>query len=183
MVESQRLYDRVETLNAGGVPADYYRLPLGQPDIKRPGRDLTLLTIGPALYPALAAAEELEAAHGISAEVMDARTLVPFDYAPVLASLARTGRLMLISEACERGSFPMTLAANLTRFGFSDLKVPPRVVGSPNWIVPGADMETTYFPQADDIVDIATAEMFEGTGRNRRGVRGWDDLALARHGL
>ena len=49
--ESQRLYDKVETHHADGVPADYYRLPLGVPDVKREGRDLTILTIGPSLYP------------------------------------------------------------------------------------------------------------------------------------
>jgi 2-oxoisovalerate dehydrogenase E1 component len=54
--ESQRLYDKVETFRPEGVPADYYRLPFGVPDVKRAGRDLTILTIGPALYPALAAA-------------------------------------------------------------------------------------------------------------------------------
>ena len=48
--ESQRLYDTVETFHAGGVPADYYRIPMGEPDVKREGRDVTVLTIGPSLY-------------------------------------------------------------------------------------------------------------------------------------
>jgi 2-oxoisovalerate dehydrogenase E1 component len=88
-----------------------------------------------------------------------------------------------VSEASERGSFAMTLAANVTRFGFGDLKAPPRVIGSPNWIVPGADMEGTYFAQAHDIVDIVTSEFFPDRNRNRRGVRNWNDLDLARRGL
>ncbi len=180
--ESQRLYDKVETLNPEGVPADYYRLPLGQPGIVRPGRDLTILTIGPALYPALDAAGELSAA-GIEAEVIDARSLVPFDYAPLLESVGRTGRFIAVTEASERGSFAQTVAATVARHGFASLKAAPRVIGSPNWIVPGADMEATYFPQAHDIVDAALADFFPDRRANRRGVRDWDELALARAAL
>lgn len=180
--ESQRLYDQVETFRPEGVPSDYYRIPLGEPDIKRAGSDLTVLTIGPALYPALKAAEEL-AELGLETEVIDARSLVPFDYAAVLASVKKTGRLVIVTEASERGSFAMTLAANVTRFGFADLKAPPRVIGAPNWIVPGADMETSYFPQPHDIMDLVTSEFFPERKRNRRGLRGWDDLDLARRGL
>ena len=88
-----------------------------------------------------------------------------------------------MSEASERGSFAMTLAANVTRFAFGALKAPPRVLGSPNWIVPGADMESTYFPQVDDILDVVLAEFFPEKRANRKGVRNWDDLALARQAL
>jgi 2-oxoisovalerate dehydrogenase E1 component len=181
--ESQRLYDTPELFRAGGVPEDYYRVPIGLPDVKREGRDLTILTIGPSLYAAMEAARTLEDAHGLSAEIIDARSLVPFDYDPVLRSVEKTGRIVLVSEASERGSFPMTLAANITRFAFSSLKAPPRVIGAPNWIVPGAEMETTYFPQAHDIVDVVTGELFPQTRANRRGIRDWDDLDLARRGL
>ncbi|MGY0195247.1 alpha-ketoacid dehydrogenase subunit alpha/beta [Leptothrix sp. BB-4] len=181
--ESQRLYDTVEQFRPDGVPSAYYTLPLGLPDIKREGSDVTVLTIGPSLYPAIAAADELQRDFGLSAEVIDARTLVPFDYDTVLASVRKTGRLLIVSEASERGSFPMTLAANITRFAFTDLKAPPRVLGAPNWIVPGADMESTYFPQADDIVDVVTTELFPGRRTTRKGVRDWDDQALARRAL
>ena len=181
--ESQRLYDAVETLRPDGVPAEYYRLPLGEPDVKRAGSDVTILTVGPSLYPALAAADELAATHGVSAEIIDARSLVPFDYEPVLRSVRKTGRILLVSEASERGSFLMTLAANIARHAHGDLVAPPRVLGAPNWIVPGADMEGTYFPQADDIVDVVCCELIPEKRINRRGLRGWDDLDLARRGL
>jgi len=164
------------------VPADYYRLPFGVPDVKREGRDLTILTIGPALYPALAAAADL-AAVGIEAEIIDARTLVPFDYQPVLDSVAKTGRFLAVTEASERGSFAQTAAATVARHGFASLKAPPRVIGSPNWIVPGADMESTYFVQPHDVVDAVMTDFFPDRRANRRGVRDWDDLALARAGL
>ncbi|GGD98592.1 pyruvate dehydrogenase E1 subunit beta [Aureimonas endophytica] len=181
--ESQRLYDVTEHFREGGVPEDYYRIPFGAPDVKREGSDVTILTIGPSLYAGIAAADQLAETHGLSAEVIDARTLVPFDYEPVLRSLEKTGHLLIVSEASERGSFPMTLAANLTRFGFKHLKAPPRVLGSPNWIVPGAEMETTYFPQVGDIIDIVTGEFYPEKKSNRRGVRVWDDLELARLAL
>ena len=181
--ESQRLYDMPELFNASGVPTDYYRIPAGEPDVKRAGQHVTILTIGPPLYPAIDAARELEQAYAIAAEVIDARCLVPFNYDPVLELVSKTGRLVIVTEASERGSFAMTLSANVARFGFGDLKAPPRVIGSPNWIVPGADMESTYFPQAHDIVDIVVAELFPDIKRNRRGLRRWNDLDLARRGL
>ncbi len=90
---------------------------------------------------------------------------------------------MLVSEASERGSYLQTLAAGIGRFAFGDLKAPPRVLGAPNWIVPGAEMESTYFPQAQDIVDVVRGELFAEAGYNRRGVRNWDDMELARRGL
>ena len=181
--ESQRLYDTVETFQPDGVPQDYYRIPMGEPDVKREGRHATVLTIGPSLYPALAAAQELEEANGLSLEVIDARSLVPFNYDPVVRSIAKTGHLLVVTEASERGSFAMTLAAILTRFAFGQLKSAPRVLGSPNWIVPGAEMETTYFPQAHDIIEIVTSQFYPDTQSNRRGIRNWDDRALARNGL
>ena len=181
--ESQRLYDTVETFRPDGVPADYYRIAMGEPDVKRHGQDATVLTIGPSLFPALAAASELQQNHGLSLEVIDARSLVPFNYDPVIASVKKTGHLLVVTEASERGSFAMTLAANLTRFAFGSLKSPPRVLGAPNWIVPGAEMESTYFPQADDIIQIVTGEMYPDKHGNRRGIRNWDDLDLARRAL
>ena len=181
--ESQRLYDTVETLNQNGVPQDYYRIAIGEPDIKLAGDEVTVLTIGPSLYPALAAAESLQENYSISAEIVDARSLVPFNYDVLLRSVRKTGRLLLVSEASERGSFANTIAANVTRFAFSSLKAPPRVLGSPNWIVPGADMESTYFPQADEIIQVVTSELFPERNSNHRGLRNWDDLELARLAL
>ena len=142
-----------------------------------------MLTVGPSLYPAVAAAETLAAEHGIEAEIIDARTLVPFDYAPVLDSVRRTGHLVLVSEASARGSFLMPIAANVTRCAFGQLKAAPRVLGSPNWIVPGAEMETTYFPQAGDIVDLVLGQLKPERRGNRIGIRDGDDLELARRAL
>jgi 2-oxoisovalerate dehydrogenase E1 component len=181
--ESQRLYDKVEVFREGGVPSDYYRLPIGEPDMKREGRDLTILAVGPSLYVAMAAAEQLDKERGLSAEVFDARSLVPFNYDPILESVRKTGRILLVSEASERGSFLATLAANIARFGFSDLKAPPRVLGAPNWIVPGAELEPTYFPQVENVLDAVYGDLLADRSFNRRGHRSWDDRELARRGL
>ncbi len=181
--ESQRLYDVTEQFHSEGVPEDYYRIPLGEPDIKRAGDSLTLLTIGPSLYAALAAADVLRADYGLTVEIIDARSLVPFNYEPVLASIRKTGRILIVSEASERGSFSMTLAANVSRFAFTDLKTAPRVLGAPNWIVPGAEMESTYFPQAGDIIDVVTNEFYPEHAGKARGIRNWNDIELAKRGL
>ena len=180
--ESQRLYDRVETFEPGGVPADYVRIPFGKAAMRREGGDVTMLTIGPSLYPALDAGTEL-AGHGIEAEIIDARTLVPFDYNTLVSSVRRTGRLIIVSEAVERGSFANTIAANVTRLAFSELKAPPVVLGAPNWIAPGADMEDKYAPQEHDICDAVLGEFFAEKRVNRRGVRNWDIAEMARRGI
>jgi 2-oxoisovalerate dehydrogenase E1 component len=98
------------------------------------------------------AAERLEKEFSMSAEIIDARSLVPFDYGPVLESVKKTGRVILASDACERGSFLHTLAANIQQLGFDYLDAPVTVVGAKNWITPAAEMEDLFFPQADWIL-------------------------------
>ena len=151
--ESQRLYTSTETLTAGGVPVEEYQLPLGEPALRREGDDLTILSVGATLYRALEAAQLLQGRHGLQAEVIDARFLNPLNYEPILRSLRKTGRIVLVSDACERGSFLHTLAANLTQLAFDALDGPPAVVGARNWITPPAELEDLYFPQADWILD------------------------------
>src|SRR4029453_15633075 len=87
--ESQRLYDMPETVFPD-VPPEDYEVPTGEPHVVRGGTDLSILTVGAALYRALEAATQLEQRYGISTEVIDARSLVPFDYREILASVPRT---------------------------------------------------------------------------------------------
>ncbi|MBN1158367.1 MAG: dehydrogenase, partial [Bacteroidales bacterium] len=151
--ESQRIYDVGEQFHEGGVPEEYYEIPLGEPDIKRQGKDVTILTIGSTLYVALKAAEILESRYGLSAEIIDARTLVPFNYDLVLRSVKKTGRILLTSDACSRGSYLRDMASNITELVFDDLDAPPVVVGSRNWITPAYEMEKYFFPQPEWILD------------------------------
>lgn len=151
--ESQRIYDTGEMFHKEGVPEDYYEIPLGEPDIKREGKDITILTIGATLYTAVKAADILMGTYGVSAEVIDARTLVPFNYQPVLESVRKTGRIVLASDASSRGSFLKEMAHTITTLAFDELDAPPVVVGSRNWIIPAHEMETSFFPQPGWIID------------------------------
>lgn len=151
--ESQRIYDTGEMFHKEGVPEDYYEIPLGEPDIKREGKDITILTIGATLYTAVKAADILMDTYGVSAEVIDARTLVPFNYQPVLESVRKTGRIVLASDASSRGSFLKEMAHTITTLAFDELDAPPVVVGSRNWIIPAHEMETSFFPQPGWIID------------------------------
>ncbi|MDR3114924.1 MAG: dehydrogenase [Treponema sp.] len=151
--ESQLLYDMSERFEKGGVPEGYYEVPEGEPVVRRPGKDLTIATLGATLYKALEAAEKLEKVYGLQAEVMDLRFINPLNYQTLIESVQKTGRLLLASDAAERGSFLHTVASKLQTFAFDYLDAPVTVVGSRNWITPAAEMEQLYFPQADWIID------------------------------
>jgi 2-oxoisovalerate dehydrogenase E1 component len=151
--ESQRIYDMGELFHEGGVPEGYYEIPIGEPDIKRSGSDITLLSIGATLYKALEAADILQEKYGMSAEVIDARSIVPFNFEPVVNSVKKTGRILLTSDACERGSILKDMAQNITEMAFDYLDAPPVVVGSRNWITPPFEMEEYFFPQESWILD------------------------------
>jgi 2-oxoisovalerate dehydrogenase E1 component len=151
--ESQRIYDIGEMFHSNGVPGGYYEVPLGEPDIKRKGDDITILSIGATLYPVIKAADILQEKYGLSAEIIDARTLVPFNYSPVIESVKKTGRILLTSDASSRGSFLKEMAQTITELAFDYLDAPPVVVGSRNWIIPAYEMEEFFFPQPDWILD------------------------------
>jgi 2-oxoisovalerate dehydrogenase E1 component len=151
--ESQRIYDIGEMFHAGGVPDNYYEIPMGEPDVKRTGKDITILTIGATLYPAIKAADKLKADYGLEAEIIDARSLVPFNYQPVVDSIRKTGRILLASDASSRGSFLKEMAQTVTELAFDFLDAPPVVVGSRNWITPAYEMEEYFFPQPEWIID------------------------------
>jgi 2-oxoisovalerate dehydrogenase E1 component len=152
--ESQRIYDQSELFHGQeGVPPESFTVPIGEPEVKRTGSDLTILTIGATLYRALDAAEVLESKHNISCEVIDARSIVPFDYGKVLESVRKTGKILLASDACERGSILQTMAAKIAHFAFDDLDAPPVVVGARNWITPADEVEDSFFPFPSDILD------------------------------
>jgi 2-oxoisovalerate dehydrogenase E1 component len=151
--ESQRIYDIGEMFHQGGVPEEYYEIPFGEPDIKRNGDDITILSIGATLYPVLKVAEILNEKYGISAEVIDARSLVPFNYEPVINSVKKTGKIVLASDASSRGSFLKEMAQTITELAFDYLDAPPVSVGSRNWITPAYEMEEYFFPQPDWIID------------------------------
>jgi len=151
--ESQKVYDYGEMFVEEGVPEGYYEIDLGEPSIKRKGKDLTIVTLGPALYTAIAAAEDLEKRFGLAAEVIDLRSANPLNYEPLAASVRKTGKVLLVCDAVERGCVMQTVAANLTQLCFDDLDGPPVVVGSRNWITPAPELESLFFPQPAWLLD------------------------------
>jgi 2-oxoisovalerate dehydrogenase E1 component len=151
--ESQRVYGFGEEFQKDGVPTGHFEIPFGEPDIKREGKDVTILTIGAVLYRALEAAKILEEKYGVSAEIIDARSIVPFDYTKVLESVKKTGKIVIVGDAVERNSVMKDMAANITELAFDYLDAPPIALGSRNWITPAHELETFFFPYADAIVD------------------------------
>jgi 2-oxoisovalerate dehydrogenase E1 component len=151
--ESQRIYDIGEYFHKGGVPEEYYEVPIGEPDVKKKGKDITILTVGATLYRVLDAAKILEKEYGISVEIIDARSLVPFNYEKVIESVKKTGKILLTSDACERGSHLNDFARNISELAFDYLDAPPVVIGAKNWITPAYELEEYFFPQPEWIID------------------------------
>ncbi len=162
--ESQRIYDIGEQFHEGGVPEGYYEIPIGEPDIKRQGKDVTILTIGSTLYVALKAADQLKEKYGIEAEVIDARSIVPFNYEKVIESVKKTGKVVLASDACERGSHLKDMAQTISELAFDYLDAPPVVVGARNMITPCHEMEDAFFPQPSWILDAIHTKIMPLSG-------------------
>ncbi|HEY7490271.1 MAG TPA: transketolase C-terminal domain-containing protein [Candidatus Tectomicrobia bacterium] len=121
----------------GAVPEEEYTIPIGVADVKRPGRDVTVIAIAKMVLEALAAAEEL-AHQGLEVEVVDPRTLVPMDKAMLRASVQKTGRVVIVDEACMTCSAAAEIAALLTEdpVTFRALKAPPKRVCAPDVPIP-----------------------------------------------
>ena len=150
--ESQQLYDFSEQFEKE-VPEKFYEVPFGPPAKRRDGQDLTLISVGATLYRAVEATTILAEKYDMSCDVFDCRSINPLDYKLLVESARKTGRVVLLSDACERGSVIQNIASNLTQMCFDYLDAPPVVVGSRNWITPSAEMEHHFFPQAEWIVD------------------------------
>ncbi len=151
--ESQRIYDVGEQFHEGGVPAERYEIPIGDTDLVRVGKDITIITVGATLYRAMDAAKELSEKYGMEAEVINLHSLVPLDYTKLVESVRKTGRVLLTSDACARGSFLEDVAQNLTSLCFDDLDAPPVVVGARNWITPPFEFDDRFFPQSAWMLD------------------------------
>jgi 2-oxoisovalerate dehydrogenase E1 component len=152
-VESQALYPV-----SGPVPEGDVLVPIGQARIARKGTDATIVAWGPAVPDALAAAEGLAAGHGLSVEVIDLRSLVPLDMDTVLASVRRTGRCVVASQAVLIGSFVNEVVARIQADAFDDLDGPVGRVGAANGISPQAEgLERAFLPTADDIAAAVLA--------------------------
>jgi pyruvate dehydrogenase E1 component beta subunit len=129
---------------------------IGEAVTLRRGDDVTIVALSGLVHDALAAAELLAGEHGIEAEVIDPRTLVPLDLAAIVDSVRRTGRLVVAHEAVEHGGFGAEIAAQVQAEAFDYLDAPIERVGAPFAPIPlSPSLEDAYLPGVEDLVAAA----------------------------
>jgi pyruvate dehydrogenase E1 component beta subunit len=137
---------------SGDVPEEEYLLPLGKGDVKKKGKDVTVVATGMMVQKALEAASKLEE-EGVSVEVVDPRTLVPLDEEIILTSVKKTGRVVITHEAPKRSGFGAEIAAIIAEKGFPYLKKEiVRVCGKDTPVPFSPPLEQYYIPQTQDII-------------------------------
>lgn len=150
-LEHKYLYRRIKE----DLPADDYIVPIGKAIVRRTGNDLTIVTYGSMVHVALDAAARLET-DGVGAEVIDLRTLAPLDRDTVLASIAKTSKVILLHEASRTGGVGAELAAIISEDGFEYLDGPIVRVASLDTPVPySPPLEQAFMPNADKVVAAA----------------------------
>lgn len=136
----------------GEVPEGEYVIPIGRAAVKRPGRDITILTYSRMVYLCLEAAGQLEGME-IEAEVVDLRTLKPVDFASIAASVTRTNNVLIVHEACLTGGFGAELAARIGEELFDYLDSPVSRIGAKDVPIPFSPvLEKFVLPQVSDVV-------------------------------
>jgi len=147
--------DKMSYKIKGPVPEGEYVISLGVADVKRPGSDITVVATSSMVYVALAAAERLAQA-GISAEVVDPRTIVPLDAQTLIASVKKTGRAIVVDEGVERYGVTAELAAVIADGAFDYLDAPVKRMGAMNVPVPFSPvLEDRTVPTPDALVELA----------------------------
>ena len=173
-----------EQFHEGGVPEERYEIAFGDTNKVRDGKDVTILTIGATLYRAMDAAKTLSEKYGIEAEIINLHSLAPLDYTKIVESVRKTGRVVLASDACARGSFLNDVAAKITELCFDDLDAPPVVVGARNWITPPFEFDEFFFPQAGWILDAINDKLIPLPGHvSENGVTETEQLRRAKEGV
>lgn len=148
--EHKHLYRRIRE----DVPDERYTIPLGQARIHRAGSDVTVVTWGAMTWTAAQAAETL-GDEGVSVEIIDLRTLLPWDRDAVLASVRKTSRLLVLHEDTRTAGFGAEVAATVAEEAFEDLDAPVRRLAAPDTPVPfSPPLEKAFIPQADDVVGV-----------------------------
>ena len=138
--------------DSGEVPDEDYIVPLGKAVVRKIGTDVTVVAIGGMLKPAMRAAEDL-AKKGVSVEVIDPLTVAPLDTAAILASVRKTGRLVVVDEARALCSAASEISATIAEFAFDSLRAPIRRVTVPNIALPFSPvLEKVLIPDAAQIV-------------------------------
>jgi pyruvate/2-oxoglutarate/acetoin dehydrogenase E1 component len=146
--EHKHLYRRIKD----EVPDERYVVPFGEARLHREGDDVTVVTWGAMVYTADEAAKQAEA-EGISVEILDLRTLVPWDKEAVLRSVEKTSKVLVLHEDTRTGGFGAEIAATITEDAFENLDAPVKRIAAPDTPVPfSPPLEKAYIPQVDDVV-------------------------------
>jgi 2-oxoisovalerate dehydrogenase E1 component len=148
-VESQGLYNELAQ-----VPEDPYTVPFGEAAIRTEGADATLVAWGYVAHLAVQAAAVLRSKHDIALEVIDPRTLIPLDIETILASVRKTGRVIVASQASRTGSYTAEVASQIQELAFDWLDAPVARIGARDAISPQSEvLEKAYLPGVADIVE------------------------------
>ena len=146
--EDKVMYQKIK----GPVPDEEYLIPFGKADIKRPGKDVTVIALSRMVHPSLAAAEKL-ASEGISVEVVDPRTLTPLDEDTLVQSVAKTGGAVIVDEGYNRFGVTAELAAVIARGAFDYLDAPIERLGAMDVPIPfSPPLEFATIPDEEKII-------------------------------
>jgi pyruvate/2-oxoglutarate/acetoin dehydrogenase E1 component len=156
-IEHKLLY-----MTEGEVPEDDYTIELGKGDVKREGKDATLVAWSGMIPKSLAAAEKL-AKEGVDVEVVDPRTLVPLDKELIIESVRKTEHVVIAQEAIRRGGVASDIASIIQEEAFDYLDAPIEIVAGKNTPIPVSSMlEQASIPQVQDIIDAVKRAVYSG---------------------
>jgi pyruvate dehydrogenase E1 component beta subunit len=136
------------------VPEEGYTIPLGKAAVKREGKDLSIITYGAMVQESIKAAEELEK-EGHSVEVVDLRTIAPLDVETIIASVEKTGRVVVVQEAQRQAGIAASIVAEITERAILSLEAPVMRVTAPDTVFPFAEAESVWLPNYKDIIETA----------------------------
>jgi pyruvate/2-oxoglutarate/acetoin dehydrogenase E1 component len=146
--EHKHLYRRIKD----EVPDERYTVPFGQARVHKEGDDVTVVTWGAMVYTAEEAAKQLESEDGLSVEILDLRTLIPWDKEAVLSSVEKTSKALVLHEDTRTGGFGAEIAATIVEEGFETLDAPVKRIAAPDTPVPfSPPLEKTFIPQVEDV--------------------------------
>jgi 2-oxoisovalerate dehydrogenase E1 component beta subunit len=147
--EHKHLYRRIKA----DVPDERYTTPFGEARLHREGEDITIVTWGAMVYTASEAADKAAEEDGVSTEIVDLRTIIPWDRKAVLASVEKTSKVIVLHEDTMTGGFGAEIAATIASEAFEHLDAPVKRIAAPDAPVPfSPPLEKAFIPQVDDVV-------------------------------
>jgi pyruvate dehydrogenase E1 component beta subunit len=136
------------------VPEEEYTIPIGKADIKREGKDITIIAYGAMVHESLKAAEELEK-EGVSAEVIDLRTVSPLDIETIITSVEKTNRAIVVQEAQKQAGVAANVVAEINDRAILSLEAPVLRVTAPDTVYPFSSAESVWLPNYKDVLETA----------------------------